>query len=226
MIFRKTALGLAAGLIAAVGAAQASAITGQSTSIIGTVNYEGFGDDGSGRGTGRYTAGNCSFDGMNTTCITTGDFVQNGDSADDPGGTGTFTFTQTFSGTVSPVLARSVTPGSNSLVFTSVGDAIFELTLTTNDNDVFTGIFPDDPFENSINFSLFLGNVATCTGLGMVPCSISNVGLTPGATITGATSLLAFSIPVIEPSPVPVPGALPLMAAGLAGVFGMRRKRS
>ncbi|NRA30698.1 MAG: PEP-CTERM sorting domain-containing protein [Parvularculaceae bacterium] len=213
----------AIGLAMAVGAAEA-AVTGSSTNVTGGLRYTGLGNDDLMRGTGLYQPGTCLFDGANTVCTLSGDFTQGDDSSDAPGDVGSFVFTLTYSGTANPVVARSSTPGSDSVVLIGLGDAVFNLKITTSDMRMFSGSFLSMKPEGPINFSIFITQ-PRCTGLpDMVACTIANIGAAPDADLFAGVSRFSFSIPDPIADPVPVPGALPLMLAGMAGFAGVRRR--
>jgi len=235
-LFGKTAAVLALGvMVSFLGPQRAeAALIANATTFTGGFNYAGLGESslGSDLGTGLVTFGDCAFNGVNTICTISGAYTEAPTSTNNPGDTGTFTFQQIYSGNgPSPVIGRSDEPFSDIFNLTAVGDAVFQLTVTTSGGQMFSGIFPDDPFSNSIGFFGELDPMqSVCTGLAAIfVCSIGQVGLTPGSTIAGVLGSFAFSIPegLLPPSQVPIPAALPLMAAGLAalGFAGRRRKK-
>jgi hypothetical protein len=228
MKIRSAAL-LAASLLLGSTAANA-ALVARSTDLVGGLLYTGVGETmpGNGVGSGFYQVGSCSFNGTITTCSSTGSYTETADSTNNPGETGTFLFEQIFPGTVNPITARSQTSGSNNLVLLNLGAGFFRLTLTPSMGAPITGVFPADPFSDSIGFSLFLGRDAGCTGLSMmVVCSIGNVGLNPGSTISGSIGEAFFTIPdsIIPVDPIPVPGAIALFATGAAAFAAAKRRR-
>ena len=209
-----------------------AALVARSTDAVGGLLYTGIGETmpGNGIGSGFYQVGACSFDGTNTTCSLTGSYTETAASTNNPGGTGTYVFEQIFPGTTNPITARSQTPGSNSVFLLGLGAGSFRLTLTPASGTPITGIFPATPFSDSIGFSLFLTPQAVCTGLSsMVPCSIANVGVNPGSTISGPIGEAFFTVPdsiiPVDPDPIPVPGAIALFATGAAAFAAAKRKR-
>ena len=113
----------------------------------------------------------------------------------------------------SPIIARSVTPGHNVLNIFNLGGGHFELDMFPSVGGGFSGVFPDVPFSDSIGFAAFLqAGTTTCTGAPST-CSIGQVGLTPGSSISGPVS--AFSFSILQPdatTTVPEPGSLLLVA--------------
>ena len=204
--------------------------------INGSFNYVGLGESspGSNTGTGQVQIGDCLFDGTNTICTTTGTYTEDPTSSINPGDSGSFTLTQTYSGNgPSPALGISTMPMGDFFNFFAVGDAIFDLTIMTSSGDVFSGIFPDDPFENSVGFFIeVLPGDATCTGLSaMVACSLGQAGLTQGATFSGPISLLSLTIPDNifagnGSTTVPLPAAAWLMIAGIGGLRLTQKKKT
>ena len=175
-----------------------AAVEGQSLNITGELLYLGQGETspGSGIGTALYRIGNCIQD-INTLCTMIGQYQENNNSPNSPGGTGTYAFTQFYSGFGdSPVLARSNAPGSNSVFFSNVGDAIFELTLFPETGGVIKGTFPATPISTAINFGAFILPNEQCVGL--TPgqnCNIATVGTVPGSQLTAPLDNLTFTIP-------------------------------
>ena len=204
--------------------------------ISGGLSYVGLGETapGSNIGTGRVQIGDCVFDGTNTVCTTTGTYTEDAASSVAPGDTGTFILTQTYSGDgPSPALGQSTEEFGDFFNFFDVGDAIFELMIMTSGGETLGGIFPDDPFSDSIGFFVeVLPGDETCTGLSaMVTCSLGQVGLVAGATFSGVIGLAGFTIPdsVLAGDPttaVPLPAAAWLMIAGLGGLRLTQRKKS
>lgn len=189
---------LAAWMISAPFATSHAALVGQATSPSGTLTYVGLGDVGGGIGSGRYTLGNCAFASGVTTCTLSGSYVESAQSTHTPGQGGTFTMVLTYGGNgPSPVIARSISAGNNSVqFFGSLGDAVFTLRLRPAAGGEIVGVFPAVPFADSIGFNAFLsGPTVSCTGVGPSQCTIANVGLTPNATITGGVSSFDFSFP-------------------------------
>lgn len=207
-------------------ASASAALIATSTDASGNTSYAGLGETspGSGIGTGMFTLGNCSFDGTTTSCFSAGTYVEDFSSSNDPGGTGTYVFTLTYSGEVSPLIAQSIDPGSDTVAFSALGDALFTLEVTPDAGGMFTGVFPADPFEDSIGFS-FSGANLMCTGLpGGEVCGIGSVGLNAGAVVTADIDVFQFSIPDSVIAPIPLPPAFILMLTGLMVIGRMKRR--
>jgi hypothetical protein len=125
-----------------------------------------------------------------------------------PGQQGNFSFVLIYPGLgVSPVLAKSAQPNSNSVQFVNVGQARFELSLFPDNGGKYTARFPASPFADSLNFSAFIQPSASCSGLPAgVPCSIGQVGRVAGAQIQAPLDRLSFTIPgsaLDDPGPQP-----------------------
>lgn len=177
-------------------------LTGDSQSITGQFLYIGQGDVGGGTGSGSYRIGSCS-QGTDTVCTMRGTYTESSSSGNNPGGTGDYVFTQTYSGTGdSPVIAQSDSPGSNFVTFTDLGDAVFELKLYP-DSDTFTSgsltyvnaTLPDGQSSNTLGFGAFISSGETCENLSSGTCSIGNVGLNAGSSLTASLSSLNFTVP-------------------------------
>jgi hypothetical protein len=170
-------------------------ISGNSITINSQLTYSGLGEEapaGSDIGTGRYRLGEC-VQHIDTICSVIGDYTVAGLQ-------GSYAFTMSYGGTgVSPVLAHSVAPNSNTLEFTAVGDAIFELSLFPDDGGKRVGMFPDNPFNQSLNFGASIQNNAICQGLPPgVPCTIGETGLNNGVELTASLNVLSFTIPALS----------------------------
>ncbi|MEO5766545.1 MAG: hypothetical protein ABIR52_14665 [Casimicrobiaceae bacterium] len=174
-----------------------AAFEGQSTVTTGGLEYVGRGDVGGGIGSGRYTLGTCFSLGASTTCTLSGSYVETAQSDHAPGAGGTFTMRLVYPGTgVSPVVAVSDTPGDDILRFMDTANAQFLLDVYPASGGQFSGVYPDNPFPNSIQFSAFLdGPTVSCTGVSVAQCRVGQVGLVPGAVIQGGVKPFAFSIP-------------------------------
>jgi hypothetical protein len=187
------------GLAAVTGATTAcAAIVGQSTSTTGQLQYVGLGDVGGGVGSGQYTLGDCAFAAGTTVCTLSGSYTESAQSTHTPGQGGTFTLTMSYSGNgTTPVVARSVSANSDILQFATVGTAVFKLTLHPTSGGEVVGLYPAAVFADSINFSAFLDPTNySCAGLAVSqPCTVGQVGVTPGATIKGPIKPLQFSFP-------------------------------
>ena len=208
-----------------------AALIATATSVDGAFEYTGMGEhpEAPGQGTGHVKIGDCVFDGVNTVCTTTGTYVEDAGSTFNPGSTGTFTLTQTYAGDgLSPALGISTEPGGDYFYFYEAPEAIFELVITTTGGDIYTGVFPADPFEESALFYVDTDpSTVVCSGLPDGYCGLGLAGLTAGAVFSGDINYFAFEFPSSytgNPSEVPLPAAAPLMAMGL-GAFGFARRK-
>jgi len=186
-----------------------SNITGNSQNISGDFLYIGQGEDpaGSQIGTGLYRIGDCVRI-VDTRCTMQGRYTEAAQSGNVPGQQGNFSFVLIYPGLgVSPVLAKSAQPNSNSVQFVNVGQARFELSLFPDNGGKYTARFPASPFADSLNFSAFIQPSASCSGLPAgLPCSIGQVGRVAGAQIQAPLDRLSFTIPgsaLDDPGPQP-----------------------
>ena len=172
-------------------------LTGESSSISGDFLYIGLGETQAGNniGSGRYRIGHC-IQLIDTQCSMTGQYQELAGSGNQPGETGRYAFMMRYPGTgVSPVIARSNTADSNSLVFTDVGDATFNLTLFPSGGGQTRALFPDQAFATLSNFGAFIASNASCQGLPAgTPCSIGSVGKVVDAVIQAPLDRLTFSL--------------------------------
>ena len=121
--------------------------------------------------------GSCTFDGTNTTCTLSGSYTYVGTAAA-LGTSGTYSFAVSYAGQGTfPLNAVSQTPGSNHFYATATGNYSLVITLTPTSGTPVN-------FYSFANFSFFYSN-PTCTGTTVSSCGIGQVGLTPGAVISG-----------------------------------------
>jgi len=116
---------------------------------------------------------------------------------------------------------------ANELAYTNLNSSIFEaVQLTPNGS---SPILIPLLFGNTAYFSATWGFFyvpgAQCSGLGTgVACSEYNVGITPGATISGpVTGVVNFDSSAL--TAVPLPAAAWLLLSGLSGLAVTSRKR-
>ncbi len=117
--------------------------------------------------------GTCAYDGTNTNCTVTAPYTG-------VGGGGTISIVFSYPGNgPSPFLANSISPGSNYVTFAIApgksGNIVVSLQESTGANVTFL----------SNNFTFYFASSATCTVVPASSCNVSQVGLTPTATITG-----------------------------------------
>lgn len=212
----------------------------------------GLNDPSSGLGLLVYTVGACTNTSLTlTTCSLTGNYQDDLGSDGTSGGGGAFSLVVTYDptqfppiGSLMPLIAEigSAVPSTDpnnpynqaSLI---ARDSLLQATLTLNtlggDTIVRRSYYSDpaDPTsfvsEFAWNTQFFDGNqtgAPVCTGLAAdVACSVGNVSLVDGATISGAVR--TFSFATDSRTSVPEPGTLGLLGLALAG-FAATRKRS
>ncbi len=146
------------------------------------ITLTGTGTNFAGAGTSHVDWGACSFDGTNTICTVSGPYTGIGDG-------GTYSFVVTYPGNgPSPVTAVASPPGTDFVNFSlSAGSFVFTLTPT--------GGAPVQFFD--LNFGLFY-SPATDTCMGVSACSVGEVGMSVGGTITGPVNGSADTTPVIN----------------------------
>src|SRR5580692_5232361 len=128
--------------------------------------------------------GNCAFDGTNTNCTVTAPYTG-------VGGGGTISIVFSYSGNgASPFTANSVTPGSNLITFGILPGNSGKIVVSLQENTGANVTFLSDNF-------VFYYSGATCTGIAAASCSVGQVGLTPGATISGPVYGTFNATPVI-----------------------------
>lgn len=130
----------------------------------------GIGPSSSGNGQSKMSWGSCSFDGTNTTCTLSGPFTGFGAG-------GTYSFALSYPGNGDFPLIAVTSPGSNFFSAQATGQYSLVITLTQ------PNVAPIN-FYSFANFS-FQYTSPTCTGVPATNCSVSQVGQTAGATITG-----------------------------------------
>jgi uncharacterized protein (TIGR03437 family) len=156
-------------LVVCLAALPASAIVTLGTS---TQNFTltGIGGNASGEGQSLMGWGACSFDGTTTTCILSGPFTGFGKG-------GTYTFTVSYAGNGQfPLNAVSQSPGSDFFFAQATANFTFKITLAETGG-------PTTNFYSFANFNFIYGN-PTCSGNPSI-CSVGQVGLKQGATISG-----------------------------------------
>lgn len=138
---------------------------------------KGIGGNSSGDGQSVMGWGSCAFDGTNTTCTLSGPYTYAGAAAA-LGTSGTYSFVVSYAGQGTfPLNAVSQTPGSNLFYASATGNYNFSITLTPASGAPVN-------FYSFANFQFFYSNAA-CSGPVVSSCGIGQVGLTPGALITG-----------------------------------------
>ncbi len=164
----------------------------------GGLTLEGLGETlpGSGIGQVRYILGNC-LQTTSTECTLSGTYQEAPNSEFTPNATGSFTMVFTYAGTGPvPLIAASNSPGSDTVSFTDLGGSLFTLTLSPETGGEIVAHFPAAIAADTFGFSAFLEPGSPCTGLlAGQSCGVGQVGLTPGASITGNVQSFSFAIP-------------------------------
>ena len=128
----------------------------------------GIGANAQGQGRSLMAWGSCVYDGTNTTCTLSGPFTGLGKG-------GTYNFVVTYPGNGTFPLNAVTNPGSDQFFAQATGNLSFVITLVENGG-------PTTNFYSFANFN-FVYISPTCTGVSI--CSVGQVGLRQGATITG-----------------------------------------
>lgn len=150
------------------------------------ITLTGLGGNALGEGQVRITWGSCVFDGNNTTCTVSAPFTG-------VGAGGTISYVLTYPGNgPSPITAGSQSPGSNNLGPFSLTSGSFVTTLKVTGGATLTF----DGEAGTFFYDQTGDAPATCTGVSS--CSVGQVGLAVGATITGPVSGAFDPTPVIK----------------------------
>jgi uncharacterized protein (TIGR03437 family) len=165
----------------------ASAQTATYSNSLQNVTLTGLGGSG-GIGQSRVDWGGCAYDGTNTKCTVSGPYVG-------VGGGGTISIVLAYRGSgASPFTANSISAGSDLVTFglTSGSSGTIAVSLTENTGATIAFL--------SNNFTFFYDFSASCSGASVPPCAIGQVGLTPGAVISGPVHGTFDATPVIRTS--------------------------
>jgi hypothetical protein len=230
----KTGLACAlAGILMSGAAAEAATISIAATSVTAgnLLTYEGLGDLGGGVGHGEYLLGtpaSCSFDGTRTNCLVSGTYTEVAGSVN-PGATGIFTFRTSWLGNVpNPIQARENvgTALLNDVVLHVVPPgAFFDLTLSGGYYGALDFGAQDTPNPGGgvLNWQASIFQ-PLCTGNPPGGCSVDNVGVAAGTTMSGQISPFTMQIDFPTAAEVPEPSTVILLGAGLA-IVAFRRLR-
>lgn len=219
-----------AAAVAALGAAtQASAINvalGASSELL-TLYGQGPSAGNPALGTFKVGQGSSSFDGISSTFTLSG-AITGGDPGYD---SGTYSFVTRYAGAATPTAGpnapRAISNINNPAFFnyTSIDPSTtITLFLDTPGDDYEIPLFADDNFVPGTNF-FFLFTNAECTGVAV--CTQNGVGLTPGATTFGTTTIaVSFpdDLPPLTGVPEPSTWAMLLVSFGLVGIAARRRR--
>ena len=180
-------ISIGAFILGAVFVPMVAAQTATYTSSAQKVTLTGLGGS-NGVGQSRVDWGNCVFDGTNTNCTVTAPYTG-------VGGGGTILLTLSYRGNgSSPFTANSISPGSDLITFGLLPGGSGSISVALQES---TGATV--PFLSN-NFNFFYDSSASCSGPAVSPCAIGQVGLTPGAVITGTVHGAFDATPVIRTS--------------------------
>jgi uncharacterized protein (TIGR03437 family) len=179
----KLLLGLLPLTVAALGPAL-YAQTAVYTTSNQVVTLTGLGGSG-GVGQSSVSWGTCAFDGKNTNCTVTAPYTG-------VGGGGTISLVLSYLGSGStPFTANSISAGSDYVTFGLTPGSSGSISVSLTENTGATVKFLSN------NFTFFYDSTATCSGA-VSSCSIGQVGLTPGAKISGTVHGTFDATPAIK----------------------------
>ena len=171
------------GLLLTAFVAQADSVTVNLGQSAQSFTMDGNGPNSSGLGQYVITMGACSVSGGNTTCTISGSFTgtTQGFTA------GTYSLVTTFVGTgPTPFQGIEQAAGSNFFSFSSAPQtATMTLNLTTSTGTVVAPMLVSGQFVTGASFGLLYTGSATCSGTAVPSCSVAQVGVTAGSSITG-----------------------------------------
>jgi uncharacterized protein (TIGR03437 family) len=151
------------------------------------VTLTGLGGSG-GVGQSRVVWGNCLYDGTNTKCTLTATYTG-------VGGGGTISMVLAYKGNgISPFTANSISPGSDYVTFGLTAGSSGTISVSLTENTGATVAFLSN------NFTFFYNSSASCSGTSVPTCSIGQVGLTPGAVMSGTVFGTFDATPVVRTS--------------------------
>jgi uncharacterized protein (TIGR03437 family) len=164
----------------------ASAVTATYTNSSQAVTLTGLGGS-NGVGQSRISWGSCVYDGTHTNCTVSAPYTG-------VGGGGTISMVLSYLGNgTSPFLANSISPGNDQIQFapfTAGSSVMVSLQESIGANVKF---IPNVQFNFNFHYTS-----ATCTGIASTSCAVGQVGLTPGATITGTVFGSFDATPAIQ----------------------------
>jgi uncharacterized protein (TIGR03437 family) len=132
--------------------------------------------------------GTCAFDGTNTNCTVTAPYTG-------VGGGGTISIVLSYRGNgPSPITANSISAGSSLVTFGLAPGSSGFISVSLTEKTGATVAFLSN------NFNFFYDLSATCSGASVPSCDIGQVGLKPGAIITGTVHGTFDATPVIRTS--------------------------
>jgi uncharacterized protein (TIGR03437 family) len=146
----------------------------------------GIGANSAGQGQSLVGFGSCSYDGTNTTCTVSGPYTGFNN------GSGTYSFVVTYAGNGQFPLIAVNNAGNNLFSYTATNNFSLVITLTPASGTPVS-------FYSFANFDFYYSTPA-CTGVPAGSCSVSQVGATQGATITGPITGTFDPTPTIRTS--------------------------
>ena len=151
------------------------------------VTLTGLGGSG-GVGQSRVDWGTCVFDGTNTNCTITAPYTG-------VGGGGVISIVLAYKGAgISPWTANSISPGSDLITFGLMPGSSGTLSVSLAENTGAKVAFLSN------NFNFFFNANVSCSGTAVRTCSTGQVGLTPGAVMSGNVFGTFDATPVIRTS--------------------------
>jgi uncharacterized protein (TIGR03437 family) len=164
---------------------RASAVTATYTNSSQAVTLTGLGG-ANGVGQSRISWGSCAYDGTHTNCTVSAPYTG-------VGGGGTISMVLSYLGNgTSPFLANSISPGNDQIQFAPFIAGSSVMVSLQENIGANVKFLPNLQF----NFNFHYTN-ATCTGA-VSSCAVGQVGLTPGATITGTVFGTFDATPAIQ----------------------------
>ena len=174
-------------LVCAAFLPSASAQTATYVSSYQAVTLTGLGGSG-GVGQSRVGWGNCAYDGTDTKCTVTAPYTG-------VGGGGTISMVLAYKGNgISPFTANSISAGSNYVTFGLTAGSSGTISVSLTESTGATVAFLSN------NFTFYYDSTASCSGPIVSSCDIGQVGLLPGAVISGKVHGTFDATPVIRTS--------------------------
>jgi uncharacterized protein (TIGR03437 family) len=164
----------------------ASAQTATYTASVQNVTLTGLGGSG-GTGQSRVDWGGCAYDGTNTNCTVSAPYTG-------VGGGGTISIVLAYRGNgPSPFTANSISPGSDLITFGLTAGSSGTIVVSLTESTGATVAFLSRAFN-------FFYDFASCSGTSVAACATGQVGLTPGAVMSGTVHGTFDATPVIRAS--------------------------
>jgi uncharacterized protein (TIGR03437 family) len=175
-------------------------------------NYKltGLGANSLGLGEFKVTWGTCTFDGTNTTCTMSGPY-SGGPAGSGIGTTGTYSFVLQYAGNGdAPIIGTSLIQDPSRYSLRGTGNFNLTGTLTPTNGSPVT-------FYQIFDVIYDYTGSAVCAGPAVAVCSVAQVGVKAGATITGIVSGSFEQLPVFSAPNVITASAYGAAAAAAPG---------